>query len=151
MGRPRKPTHLHLISGTARKHRINPDEPRSTPGTPTPPSWLSPRAAEIFYEIVADLDRIGTLAVEWGPLIADYASCREEVEVTSAVLEDLGRTYTLRNAAGDVVFRARPEVGMRSSAMRRAQILRSELGLGPASKAKVSVSVATTPNPFTNL
>lgn len=123
----------------------------STPGVPKPPAWLSARAVEIFYEIVADMERMGTLSLEWGPVIADYASAREEVEVTTGVIEDIGRTYTTETQSGGTMFRPRPEVGMRSDAMRRSQALRAELGLGPASKSKVSASKKLEENPFKKL
>jgi P27 family predicted phage terminase small subunit len=147
-GRTRKPTHLKVVSGTAQKCRINPDEPAGTSGNPQPPDWLSDRATAIFYETIADMERLGTLALEWGPVIADYASAREEVEVTTAIVEDLGRTYTTVTQTGGTMHRARPEVAMRADAMRRSQALRAELGLGPASKSKVSASKKKQGNPF---
>jgi phage terminase small subunit len=49
---------------------------------------------------------------------------------------------------GDTMYRARPEVAMRSNAMKRAQSLRAELGIGPASKSKVSAQTQDEENPF---
>jgi phage terminase small subunit len=46
------------------------------------------------------------------------------------------------------MFRPRPEVAMRSDAMKRAQALRAELGLGPASKGKVGGGKKDAANPF---
>lgn len=151
MGRPRLPTHLKVVKGTAQKCRTNPDEPVATSGVPQPPEWLSNRATAIFYEVTADMERLGTLALEWGPLIAEYASCREEIEIATGVIEDLGRTYTTVSQSGSTMFRTRPEVAQRADAMRRAQALRSELGLGPASKSKVSSSKKRQTNPFSAL
>ncbi|MEF2552000.1 P27 family phage terminase small subunit [Aurantimonas sp. A2-1-M11] len=147
-GRPRKPTHLKVVSGTARKHRLNADEPQAATGTPQPPDWLSARATEIFFEACASMERMGTLSLEWGNVIADYASCIEEVEITTGIIEDIGRTYTTTTQSGDTMFRPRPEVAMRSDAMKRAQALRAELGLGPAAKSRVSASKRNEENPF---
>ena len=147
MGRPRKPTHLKIIAGTAQPCRLNPDEPVPSSHPPAPPAWLSHRATEIFHETTADMDRMGTLGMEWSSVIADYASCREEVEICTGIIEDLGRVYTTQGQNG-MMHRARPEVAMRSDAMRRAQVLRSELGLGPASKSKVSAAKKLEQNPF---
>jgi P27 family predicted phage terminase small subunit len=94
---------------------------------------------------------MGTLSVEWASVIADYASSVEEVEITTAVIEDVGRTYTTTTMSGDTMYRPRPEVAMRSDAMKRAQALRSELGLGPASKSKVGGGKKHAANPFGEL
>ena len=147
-GRPRKPTHLKVVAGTVRKHRENPAEPEVTGGWPTAPDWLSERAASIFEETSRRMDGMGTLSEEWADVIAAYASCQEEIEVNTAIIEDLGRTYTTTTQTGDTMFRPRPEVAMRSDAMKRAQALRAELGLGPASKSKVSAGKKNEHNPF---
>lgn len=150
-GRPRKPTHLKVVAGTFRAHRENPDEPEVKGGWPDAPAWLSKRAAELFDETCSAMSGMGTLSTEWANVIADYASCLEEVEINTAVIEDVGRTYTTTTATGDTMYRPRPEVAMRSDAMKRAQALRSELGLGPASKSKVGGGKKHAANPFAEL
>lgn len=150
-GRPRKPTHLKVVSGTAQKCRINPDEPAGSTGCPVPPPWLSERATEIFFAACADMESMGTLRLEWRDAIASYSSSMEEIELTTSVIEDLGRIYTTRTKMGDIMYRPRPEVAMRSDAMKRAHALRSELGLGPAAKSKVSTINKPEGNPFKNL
>ncbi|HTN60260.1 MAG TPA: P27 family phage terminase small subunit [Devosia sp.] len=147
-GRPRKPTHLKVVGGTLRKHRENPDEPEVAGGWPDAPAWLSARSAVIFEETCNRMSGMGTLSTEWADVIADYASCVEEIELTTAIVEDVGRTYTTTTATGDTMFRPRPEVSMRSDAMKRAQALRAELGLGPASKSKVGGGKKSGANPF---
>jgi len=150
-GRPRKPTHLKVVGGTFRKHRENENEPEVAGGWPVAPTWLSKRAAEIFEETCGLMSGMGTLSVEWVNVIADYSSCLEEVEITTAVIEDVGRTYTTTTMTGDTMYRPRPEVAMRSDAMKRAQALRSELGLGPAAKSKVGGGKKHAANPFSEL
>lgn len=150
-GRPRKPTHLKVVSGTLRKHRENPDEPDVAGGWPDPPDWLSARAAVIFQDTCGLMSGMGTLSIEWVDVIANYASCVEEIEITTAAIEDMGRTYTTTTQTGDTMFRPRPEVAMRSDAMKRAQSLRAELGLGPASKSKVGGGKKNAVNPFAQL
>jgi P27 family predicted phage terminase small subunit len=147
-GRPRKPTHLKVVAGTAQKCRINKNEPKGKGGWPSAPEWLSDRATAIFEETCRRMDGMGTLSEEWADVIADYASCVEEIEITTGIIEDLGRTYTTTTQTGDTMYRPRPEVAMRSDAMRRAQALRAELGIGPASKSKVSAGTPDEENPF---
>ena len=150
-GRTRKPTHLKIVSGTLRPDRENDAEPVGAGGWPETPGWLSGPAAEIFLDTCGRMAALGTLSVEWSDVIADYASCLDEVRRTTAIIEDLGATYASETKAGGTMFRARPEVAMRSDAMRRAQSLRAELGLGPASKSKVSAKPPAEENPFTAL
>jgi P27 family predicted phage terminase small subunit len=150
-GRPKKPTHLKLIAGTLRKHRENPAEPVATGGWPETPAWLSKGAAAIFEETCAKMAKLGTLSSEFSDAIAAYASAEDEVITTTAIIEDLGATYQTTTASGDIMFRRRPEVAMRSDAMKRAQSLRAELGLGPVSISKVSAKPPAEENPFTAL
>lgn len=79
------------------------------------------------------------------------ASRLEEIERLTAVIEDLGHTYTTTATSGDKLVRGRPEVGMRNEAMRHAQSLLSEFGLGPASRSKVSATPEREENPFAAL
>jgi P27 family predicted phage terminase small subunit len=123
-----------------RKHRENPAEPVPAGDWPETPAWLSQAAAAIFVDTCGRMAKLGTLSSEFTDVIAAYASCQEEMLICTAVLEDLGRTYQTTTASGDTMFRPRPEVAMRADAMRRATVLRADLGLGPASKAKVSAN-----------
>jgi len=67
MGRKRKPTNLHIIQGTARKDRINPDEPYVEPGWPTMPAEWKKRTKEttarrnLWKRICEELDGAGIL------------------------------------------------------------------------------------------
>lgn len=97
------------------------------------------------------MDAMGILSPEWCDVIAAYSSCQEEIEIYSAIIAQEGRTYTTTTQTGDTMFRARPEVAMRADAMRRAQQLRSELGLGPASKSKVSAGKKHEGNEFDDI
>lgn len=148
MARPRKPTEIKELAGTLQKCRTNPAEPAAIPGWPTAPRWLSKRAVAIFADTCRSMDGMGILSADWGDVIAAYAACQEEVELYSGILEDLGRVYTTTTQTGDTMFRPRPEVAMRSDAMKRAQTFRAELGLGPASKSRVSAGKKNESNPY---
>ena len=47
-GRKPLPTHLKLVKGTARPHRINKAEPRPAVAVPEPPAHLDERARAKF-------------------------------------------------------------------------------------------------------
>ncbi len=148
MARPRKPSHLKVVSGTAQKCRMNPDEPEAPKGAPDAPLWLSDRAAEIFAGLCATIDGMGYLSTADQAVIAMAASRLEEVEITTAAVEDGGRTYDTANAQGERMIRPNPMVAQRSEAMRHAHALLSELGLTPAARSKVSAGKKADDNPF---
>jgi len=67
MGNKRKPTNLKLIQGTARKDRINKNEPYVEPGWPKlPPGWKkrtkeSTTRRQLWKQICTELDGAGIL------------------------------------------------------------------------------------------
>lgn len=148
MARPRKPSHLKVVSGTARKDRTNGAEPEAPKGAPDAPLWLSSRAAEIFHGLCATIDGMGYLSTADQSVIAMAASRLEEVEIATARVEDEGRTYDTTSATGDRMIRPNPMVAQRSEAMRHAHALLSELGLTPAARSKVSAGKKVDDNPF---
>lgn len=150
-GRRPIPTETKALSGTLRKHRLNPSEPSGTPGKPAAPSWLSTRAVELFDATCSKMAERGTLAVEWRDAIAAYAASLEDVEIAAAAIRRHGATYTTHTATGDLILRPRPEAGMRSEAMRRAAMLRAELGLGPSAALRVAAMPAVESNPYDDL
>ena len=158
-GRKRKPDALKQLAGTAQPCRMNPDAPIASEGEAEPPHWLSERAAEIFDELTAIIDRMGIGSPDDTAMLAMLASRLEEVEVCTAVIEDAGRVYTSESTTsrgdGETVtksmVRARPEVAMRNEAMRHAQSLLSEFGPSPAARSKVSAVTPPASNPFNDL
>ncbi|MBN9472279.1 MAG: phage terminase small subunit P27 family [Bosea sp.] len=148
MARPRKPSHLKVVSGTDRKDRRNDAEPVAPRGAPEAPLWLSNRAAEIFAGLCATIDGMGYLSTADQAVIAMAASRLEEVEIATARVEDEGRTYDTTSATGDRMIRPNPMVAQRSEAMRHAHALLSELGLTPAARSKVSAGKKNDENPF---
>lgn len=147
-GRPRKPTALKKISGTLQKCRTNANEPQPIVALPAPPEHLSARGADIFREHAALVAQMGVVSLGDGTALALLAARLEEVEVYSAVIEDLGHVQATKTQRGETVIRARPEVAMRSDAMRHAQSLLTEFGLTPAARSKVSASAPKEENPF---
>lgn len=150
-GRKRKPDALKQLAGTAQKCRMNPAAPTQTAGLPAPPEWLSARASEIFYQLVAVIDGMRIASADDVAMLAMLSSRLEEVELCTGIVEDLGRTYVTVNQAGAEMHRARPEVAMRNEALRHAQSLLTEFGLSPAARSKVSVNKAPQDNPFAAL
>lgn len=150
-GRKRKPDHLKVIAGTDQACRMNPEAPVAPTTLPIAPEWLTKRAAELFDGLVAILDEMGIASSADMQVIALCASRLEEVEITTALVEDNGRTFETVNESGSTMYRSRPEVAQRNEAMRHAQSLLSELGLTPAARSKVSAGKKPEENPFKQL
>jgi P27 family predicted phage terminase small subunit len=150
-GRKRKPDHLKIVSGTAQPSRMNAAAPVAPTSLPEPPVWLTSRGVEIFHALVAILDEMGIASSADTAIITLCASRLEEVEITTALVEDNGRTFQTVNESGSIMFRSRPEVAQRNEAMRHSQSLLSELGLTPAARSKVSAMTKPEGNPFKNL
>lgn len=150
MGRKPIPDHLKVLSGTARKDRMNPDAPVVPSGMTEPPDWLNARAAEVFHQLSGILDTLNLSTPVDAAALSLLASRLEEVEAASAVIDDLGRTYSTEGPSGQL-FRPRPEIAMRNEAMRHAQSLLSDFGLNPAARSKVSAGKHVEENPFAAL
>jgi P27 family predicted phage terminase small subunit len=150
-GRKRKPDHLKIVTGTAQPSRMNSEAPAAPTDLPKPPHWLTVRGTEIFHGLVAILDEMGIASSADAAVITLCASRIEEVEITTALVEDNGRTFETVNESGSTMYRSRPEVAQRNEAMRHAQSLLSELGLTPAARSKVSIINKPEGNPFKNL
>lgn len=151
MTRKRTPDHLKLLTGTARSDRMNPDAPKTEQGVAAPPAWLSGRASEIFARLSVILSKMGIASPQDVDALSLLSSRLEEIEILTAVIEDMGRTYITTATSGDKLVRARPEVGMRNEALRHAQSLLAEFGLSPAARSKVSAGHPAEENPFAAL
>jgi len=118
---------------------------------------LSSRAAAIYVGLCDLIEGMGYLSTADGDILAQCASRLEEVEITTAMVEDGGRTYITSqefDGEGRVVkqmIRGHPVVAQRSEAMRHAHSLLSELGLTPAARSKVSATKQQETNPFAAL
>lgn len=60
-GRKPLPTHLKLVKGTARPHRLNKAEPKPVVATPDPPDHLDEGASTKFTEMAEMLARHGVM------------------------------------------------------------------------------------------
>lgn len=137
-GRKRKPTARHELEGTARADRMNPDEPTPSEELPVAPRGLS-RAEKVHFNTIVDrLHELGYASKSHTETILTLARRLAEADVYSRTLNKKGYSYESMTESGGVIVRMRPEVAARSEAMRHAQSLLAELGLTPASSAKVT-------------
>jgi len=145
-GRKRKPTHLHIVQGTAQPCRLNKREPKAPSEAPHAAVELSPRASFWYGIICGRLQAMGIASVVDSEALmllavrlAEIGECDGAIKKHGRVLVRLelielpdGRTRSQK------VLKANPAVAQRSEAMRHSQSLLAEFGLSPAARAKVS-------------
>lgn len=138
-GRKAKPQKLKVIQGTARKDRTNKNAPIAAPDVPMAPKWLNERAREIFSTITGRIEVMGYASTSHTEMLALAAMRLAEVEEYTTLIDVDGPTYRTTNTQGDVSYKPRPEVMLRSEAARHAQSLLAEFGLSAASMQKIVV------------
>lgn len=139
MARPRKPTRLKVIQGTAQNCRLNPDEPQFPAGIPAPPSHLSQAAREFWLELSELMASRGIIGIADGRSMECMAETYAELRAARAALAKYGaHTYETSNGSGSTMYRAYPEVGIVSDCDRRLALWFSRFGLTPADRSRVS-------------
>lgn len=129
-GRPRKPTQLKVLTGTARADRLNPREPKAAAvDIPPPPSGLTRDERESWLELKAVVDpmRVATAA--------DVVAFREMVG-TLGILRALRRSLAKGKIAEDGLVR--PEVSAIAVYTKLMHAHLARWGLTPADRARVA-------------
>ena len=155
MARPRKPTIVKEVSGTARKHRMNAAEPKPGAASFNPPEHLSDAAKEAWREISGIAEQMGVLT-ETDPVVlegiagtlADLRKARAALGRPLMVsrggevvqLAEGGERYYWTDGAGGPMRRTRPEVADIADADRRLLGWIQKFGLSPADRSRVSAS-----------
>ncbi len=166
-GRPRKPSHLKVVSGTAQRCRTNPHEPTPRAGIPEAPRHLSVRARAAWAQLSAIVHDMGVLtegdpvALEMlcnayvdvlqaraslnRPLLIPWDGIDEKGERTAAAA---GERYYWTFGKSGPMRRARPEVADIADGERRLAMWLAKFGLTPADRSRVSATPKTAANPF---
>ena len=151
-GRPRKPTHLKLVTGTLQNCRANKEEPTPQRGIPTAPAHLSAFAAAAWPHVSKVLDDMGVLSDADAIALEGLCEAYAELRRARAALQQLGSdTYETVGKDGNSMRRAYPEVAMMQDADRRLQSWLSKFGLTPADRSRVSSTKASNDNPFDSI
>jgi P27 family predicted phage terminase small subunit len=134
MPRPRLPTNLKILKGTARKHRLNPDEPKLDIEVPDPPSHLSKYALREWHRMGAILYNMGVITQADRAIFAAYCQAYGRWK---AAEEDLEKTNTniIKTQSGNVI--QNPLLGIVNKAWDKVVIASRELGLTPSARSKV--------------
>lgn len=146
MSRPKKPSHLKSVEGTARPDRANPNEPVASSLPPVAPEYLSSRAAEKFGELVTILSGMGIASRDDTDALAILSGLLIELEEDMVLLDSVGAFYVPSEESG--IIRAHPAASRIQSNRQRAQAMLGEFGLTPAARSKVSAGKKEDANPF---
>lgn len=141
MGRPRTPTALKLVKGTAQACRINPGEPEPDRGIPDPPEHLSERALAAWPGIAGLLDGMGVLTRADGLVLEALCETYAELQAAREALRARGgeTTYESINVkTGSSMWKTYPEVGQIKDLDRRFAMWLAKVGLTPADRSRVS-------------
>lgn len=138
MARPRKPTKLKVLQGTAKPSRTNQREPKPKIGIPPAPEHLSAAARAAWNpvgQLLLDM-RVLTLAdgLALEGLCETYADLRR---ARSSLDSRDGLWYEVATKQGGTMYRAYPEVAMVADADRRLASWLTKFGLSPADLSRV--------------
>lgn len=141
MARPPKPTHLHVIDGTARPDRMakRKREPKPKPAArPVCPSHLDQVARNEWRRVVPELVQIGVIArIDTATLAAYCQAYSRWVKAELELQAHGGLTFTLESGS----IRQHPAVKIASEAMAQMRTFAQEYGLTPASRARVQAHI----------
>ncbi len=144
-GRKPLPTHLKLVKGTARPHRLNKDEPKPTVARPEPPAHLDERAKAKFVAMAEMLARHGVMTELDAGALARYAViwCRW----IDAEAEIKRRGPVVKTEGGNVI--QNPFLAVANKCLLQMAQIENEFGLTPSSRSRIRMAEpAETVDPF---
>jgi P27 family predicted phage terminase small subunit len=139
VGRPPKPTKLHVVQGTYRPDRHDTNEPTPDVREPEIPSWLSAKARGHWRKIAPLLVDMGVLTTADGTALALLCDSMADYIEISRTLKAEGLTYTAESRDGVRVVK-HPLVQERNEAWKRVHRMAVEFGLTPSARRRVSAS-----------
>lgn len=128
------PTHLKVVSGTARKDRINEKEPEyAAPNSLSPPLELDKLAAEKWNELAPLLDEAGVLKVTDLDCLAAFCRAYSRWRRAEELVDQLGLVVPAANGSPQ----KNPAITVINESLRQMAMFGSSLGLDPSSRARV--------------
>lgn len=146
-----KPTQLKLLSGTARKHRINAQEPKPEVARPAPPEHLTAAAVAEWERVIDETVSLGIMTeLDRGALAAYCQAYRRWVSAETALArmaekDAITDGLIIRTKAGNAI--QNPLVGAANKAMADMVRYAAEFGLTPSARTRV-VASEDEDNPF---
>ncbi|MEV8466621.1 phage terminase small subunit P27 family [Fluviibacterium sp. DFM31] len=148
-----KPTKLKVLAGTARKHRLNPNEPRPEVARPDVPDHLTDAARQEWDRVVVKVVDLGLMSDLDRAALAAYCQAygrwvaAERALARVAAKDALTEGLMLRTKTGNAI--QNPLVGAANKAMADMVRYASEFGLTPSARTRVSADAVVDDNdPF---
>ena len=144
-GRKPLPTHLKLVKGTARPHRLNKNEMKPPVAIPEPPAHLDERAKAKFIELAEMLARHGVMTELDTAAVARYAVvwCRW----VDAEIEIKRRGPVVKTASDNII--QNPFLAVANKCLLQMAQIESEFGLTPSSRSRIRMEAPSdTVDPF---
>lgn len=142
MGRPKKPTALHVLNGNpSKKKSLGEGEPKPPPviDAPKPPSWLSKHAKKEWKRLAPVLVRVGLLTeADIGSFVM-LCQAYGKWEEYERDIQKNGSTYIYINKGGGENEVERPQTKLAHKAYERYKSLCTEFGVTPASRTRIEV------------
>jgi len=139
MGRPRKPTKLHLLHGTDRADRIKENEPEPDPldEVPSPPHWLDYYAKKEWERSAPRLVEIGLLTEVDLSMYTIYCQTFARVIRAEKAIMENGMYFETPNGH----MQTRPEVTIARDEKKLLAQYANRFGLDPSSRNGIGVDV----------
>ena len=144
-GRKPLPTQLKLVKGTARPHRLNPDEPTPSVAVPDPPEHLDSAAAAKFIDMATLLARHGVMTeLDAGALARYVVIWRRWLDAETEVKR---RGPVVKTVGGNII--QNPFLAVANKCLAQMGQIESEFGLTPSSRSRIRTAApAETADPF---
>ena len=136
-GRKPKPAALHVVQGTFRGDRHNPNEPRPKPGRPSCPRWLMDEAKKEWKRIAPELEALGMLTQLDRASLATYCQAWARFVEAEEQVERYGSVIAAKNS--DYISVSPWETLRRSNAA-TVRAFASEFGLTPSARTRITVT-----------
>lgn len=143
MPKPRKPTTLKLITGTAQPCRMNPNEPQFDVAIPKPPHHLSKEARKEWDRMAPVLFDMGLISECDRAAFAMYCQSWGRHVKAEYMIRIHGPVITTK----DGLQKVSPWVRISHEASIAAQRLLIEFGLTPAARSRVVAKKKETKDP----
>ncbi|MGE4297026.1 MAG: P27 family phage terminase small subunit [Desulfovibrionaceae bacterium] len=137
-GRKTTPKPMKVLKGTFRPDRDNPVAPLPSSQGMRAPEWLNRLAVEYFGVLKSRIEEFGLNSSTFTEVVALAASRMAEIDECEDYIRAKGRVYVTQSGKGDALWKSNPAVAQKNEAMRHLHGLLAELGLTPASIAKVN-------------
>lgn len=144
VGRPKKPSNLKILNGTARPDRMAKNEPKPKPIAPACPSWMDSTAKKEWKRVAKTLEELGLLTqLDMASLAAycqSYAVYVHAQKIANDYYKEHGRyttSYTNKSGAENQV--SIPEIAICEKALKQMKMFANDFGLSPSARARISL------------